>query len=144
MECASKIVVSSQLERIRCRDSGEESAFALERVTEEEVFSNSHVDFQLFFDVDTETEADVVLGGSVSKRVRAEEIAVILADAILLVVVLVSILVVDIALCIKDRLLTATRITNQSHQMLRSIPKLIWPPISVRSSQCLSSSLRES
>ena len=49
------------LERVRCRDSGEESAFALERVTEEEVFCDGHVNLQLFFNVDSETEADMVL-----------------------------------------------------------------------------------
>ena len=107
MECASKIVVSSQLERVRCRDSGEESAFALERVPKEQVFSNGHVDFQLFFDVDAETEADVVLGGSVTKRIRAEEVAVVLADAVLLVAVLVCILVIDVAIRVKDGFLAA-------------------------------------
>ena len=54
----------------------------------------------------------MVLGGAVSERVRAEEVAVILADAVLLVSVLVKVLVIDIALCIKDRLLTA----NADHE----------------------------
>ena len=54
----------------------------------------------------------MVLRGTVSKRIRGEEVAIVLADTIMILGVLVSILVVDIALCIKDRLLTA----NTDHE----------------------------
>ena len=52
----------------------------------------------------------MVLGGSISKRVCAEEVAIFLADAVLsalICFVLGFVLVIDIAICIKDGLLTA-------------------------------------
>ena len=90
------------LEGVRCRNSREDSAFTLEGVAEQKVFSNGHVDLQLFFDVDTETKAHVVIGSAIGQGVRAEEIAVFAADALT-----ASITCVHIALGIEDRLLTA-------------------------------------
>ena len=54
----------------------------------------------------------MVLRGSVAKRIRAEEVAVFLADAITLVVVLVFVLAVDIAVRVKDGFL-ATDADNE-------------------------------
>ena len=63
----SSTVCPSLLEAVSRGDSGEQAAFTLERVAEEHVFGDGHVDLQLFFDVDTETETDMVIGGAISK-----------------------------------------------------------------------------
>ena len=97
----SSIVGRILLEAVGRRNSGEETAFTLERVAEEHVFGDSHVNLELFFDVDTETESDVVIGSAVSQRVGRKEVAAFLADA-----VLADVLVVLVAFGVEDGLLT--------------------------------------
>ena len=91
-----------QLEGVSCGNSREDTAFALERVAEEQVFGDGHVNLQLFFDVDAEAEADMVVRGAVSQRVRGEEVAIVAAEAIV-----AGILRVNVTLRVENGLLTA-------------------------------------
>ena len=101
---------SNELEGIGCIEAREDAAFTLERVTEQQVFSNGNVDLQTFFDVDTKAEADMVFVRTVSQRIGREERTVVLADAV--AGFCVGVLGIHVAVGVENLLLT----THADHE----------------------------